>query len=450
MNQFSGLSIEALLDPKGFDCACGKHHASDLKYFKSGAGVIGEIPAVLEQMRCKYPFVVADPNTFEAAGRQVLAVLLKSGIPFKQYIIPRGAPEPDEWAVGAVAMAVDPACDILLCVGSGVLNDVLKVISALSGKPLMAVATAPSMDGYASSSSSMHVNEVKTSLYSHCPTAIIADTDILCKAPMRMIWAGFGDMIAKYVSICEWRMAHLIIDEYYCEEIARLIRRSVKDIMDNADRLASRDPAVIRAITEGLVLSGVAMSFAENSRPASGLEHYFSHMWEMMAPERGVKPDFHGIQVGVGTMTCLKLFDWIRTVKPDWEKGTRHMESFDPEAWKEEMRDIFGSTAPQIIEVEERLRKNDPGKHAKRLRRIVDNWDEILRCIDEELPDTKVLEDLMKDLGMPMTPADIGWDEKGAKDAYTGAREIRDKYLICSILWDLGLAKEARARVRAE
>ena len=113
-----------------------------------------------------------------------------------------------------------PRCDLFLAVGSGVINDVCKVVSFACGKPQMVVATAPSMDGYASSSSSMHVNEVKTTVYNHCPTAIVADTDIVSQAPMRMLWAGLGDMIAKYVSICEWRMANLIIDEYYCEEIA--------------------------------------------------------------------------------------------------------------------------------------------------------------------------------------------------------------------------------------
>lgn len=128
-------------------------------------------------------------------------------------------------------------------------------------------------------------------------------------------------MIAKYVSICEWRMANLIIDEYYCEEIAKLMRRSVQRIVENAGKLSSRDPQVIQAIIEGLVLSGVAMSFAGTSRPASGLEHYFSHMWEMMAGERHTHADLHGIQVGVGTLETLKLYDWIKTLTPDRDKA---------------------------------------------------------------------------------------------------------------------------------
>lgn len=449
MAEFSKLSIEELLDPKGFDCACGKHHACDLRIFKSGAGVIAQVPQVIAALGCKYPYLVCDPNTHKAAGAQVEQLLKAANIPYKLFIIPREKVEPDEWAVGAVTMAMDPRCDLFLAVGSGVINDVCKVVSFACGKPQMVVATAPSMDGYASSSSSMHVNEVKTTVYNHCPTAIVADTDIVSQAPMRMLWAGLGDMIAKYVSICEWRMANLIIDEYYCEEIAKLMRRSVQRIVENAGKLSSRDPQVIQAIIEGLVLSGVAMSFAGTSRPASGLEHYFSHMWEMMAGERHTHADLHGIQVGVGTLETLKLYDWIKTLTPDRDKAMAAMEAFDPEKWTQMVKRIFGSTAPQILAIEEKVRKNDPAKHRQRLDRIVEHWDEILGFIRDELPQTQQMSQLMEKLGMPMTPADLGVSDQDAKDAYTGSREIRDKYLSCSMLWDMGLSEEARAHVHA-
>ena len=227
------------------------------------------------------------------------------------------------------------------------------------------------------------------------------------------------------------------------------MRRSVQRIVENAGKLSSRDPQVIQAIIEGLVLSGVAMSFAGTSRPASGLEHYFSHMWEMMAGERHTHADLHGIQVGVGTLETLKLYDWIKTLTPDRDKAMAAMEAFDPEKWAQMVNRIFGSTAPQILAIEEKVRKNDPAKHRQRLDRIVEHWDEILGFIREELPQTQQMSQLMEKLGMPMTPADLGVSDQDAKDAYTGSREIRDKYLSCSMLWDMGLSEEARAHVHA-
>ena len=94
-------------------CACGKHHACDLRIFKSGAGVIAQVPQVIAALGCKYPYLVCDPNTHKAAGAQVEQLLKAANIPYKLFIIPREKVEPDEWAVGAVTMAMDPRCCLL-------------------------------------------------------------------------------------------------------------------------------------------------------------------------------------------------------------------------------------------------------------------------------------------------------------------------------------------------
>ena len=153
--------------------------------------------------------------------------------------------------------------------------------------------------------------------------------------------------------------------------------------------------------------------------------------------------------MGVGTLETLKLYDWIKTLTPDRDKAMAAMEAFDPEKWAQMVRRIFGSTAPQILAIEEKVHKNDPAKHRQRLDRIVEHWDEILGFIRDELPQTQQMSQLMEKLGMPMTPADLGVSDQDAKDAYTGSREIRDKYLSCSMLWDMGLSEEARAHVHA-
>jgi len=271
---------------------------------------------------------------------------------------------------------------------------------------------------------------------------ILLDSEILAQAPMRMLWAGLGDMVAKYVSVCEWRMAKIVIDEYYCENIAELMRVALKKIVSNADGIAKRDPDAIQAIAEGLVIAGIAMAYAEVSRPASGLEHYFSHMWEMMALERGLPYDLHGIQVGIGTVLCMKLYRKFREITPDRAKAEAHMKAFDPQAWESEVRRVFGKTAGEILGIEAKTHKNDPAKHAKRLDMIIEHWDEILKAVDEEIPDFDTLYNTMKATGMPMTPAEINVPMTDVIDAFVNARDIRDKYLSCSLLWDLGLIPE--------
>lgn len=442
MPEFDKMSLEELVRPQGFDCECGKHHVCELQYLKIGRGAVEHVPDMVAAMGKKRPFVVCDDNTYRVAGERVCAILSAAGILHKCYIIPGARISPAEWEVGSLIMHFDPESDMLLAVGSGVINDICKVAAHAVGIPSAVVGTAPSMDGYASNSSSMEVNHVKVSLYNHGPVGIILDTEILAQAPMRMLWAGLGDMVAKYVAICEWRIANLVIGEYYCESIAQIMRTALDKIVDVADGIVKRDPDAIQSIAEGLVLAGIGMAYAEVSRPASGLEHYFSHMWEMMALERGKPYDLHGIQVGLGTVLTLKLYEKLKTVVPDRSKAEAHMKAFEPQEWEMQVKRIFGKTSDEILNIENKTHKNDPQKHAQRSDRIIENWDKILEIINEELPDYESLYKLMAATGMPMKPSEIDVPMADVIDAFVGARDIRDKYLSCSLLWDLGLTDE--------
>ena len=340
-------------------------------------------------------------------------------------------------------MAFDPSCDGVMAIGSGVINDCCKVLAHAIGCPQMVVGTAPSMDGYASNSSSMIQNRVKVTLYNACPRAIIADTEIMKDAPARMLWAGLGDMLAKYIALCEWRISHMVTGEYYCESVAALMRSSLAKIVAAAPRLMERDPDVIGAVAEGLILSGIAMAFAQVSRPASGLEHYFSHIWEMLALDRGLPSDLHGIQVGVGTYLTFKIYDRLRSMTPDRESAEKAMEAFDPAAWEERVRRIFGKAAQKLIDTEKSVwHKNEPSEHKKRMDILLANWDTVMKIADEELPPTDEIIALMEKQGMPIRPADIDESEQDTYDAFVASRDIRDKYLTSSMLWDIGLLED--------
>jgi len=441
MVDFSNFSTEELLTPGGFDCDCGHHHEAPVKFLKIGPGVVKTLPEALKTLGCKKPYIVCDLNTKEAAWDKVEPVLKEAGIEYSRfYFSRRYSLEPNEEVMGAITFGFDKSCDVVLAIGSGVINDACKIISSIANIPCMVVGTAPSMDGYASNSSSMIRERIKVSLYNAAPAAIICDIDIIKNAPMRMLWAGFGDMLAKYIAICERRIPNLVTGEYYCENIANLMRASLKKIVDNAPGLKTRDEKAVQATVEGLVLSGVAMSYAGISRPASGLEHYFSHLWEMMALDRGTDYELHGIQVGVGTLITLKLYDDIRNIKPSREVAEKFISEFTNEEWEKMIRNIFGQAAETVIKQEYAIfHKNDKARHAARLTKILEGWDDILRFIDEELPATEKIAALMKDLGMPMVPADIDINEEDTVNAFIGSRDIRDKYLSSTMLWDLGL-----------
>ena len=416
------------------NCACGQAHECAIRDIEIGSGLVSETGEILKKNGFGPRLLLAADEQTLAAADGIEASL--SGFTVLRHIWPsiRVATMQDVEKIEGYFDRVDG----VLAVGTGSVHDPCRLACARHNVPLCLFATAPSMDGFASNASSMVVDGVKLTLYNRCPQAIVLDTEVLAQAPMRMLWAGLGDMVAKYISVCEWRIAHIVIEEYYCEHVAQLMRNALKRIMAAADHLAERDPDSVGAVAEGLVLSGFAMSFAKVSRPASGLEHYFSHMWEMMALERGHEADLHGIQVGVGTVLTMNIYEDIKRLQPSREKAEAAMKAFDPAAWEARVRRVFGKTAPQVLAIEEKAHKNDPARHAVRLTRILDNWDEIQKIIREELPDREWLFGKMKQTGMPMTPEELGISHEDVVDAFVCSRDIRDKYLSGSMLWDLG------------
>jgi len=445
------LSLEALLNPEGFECPCGRRHRTDLRYLKIGRGAVEALGELLEALGCKRPQLVCDQNTWDAAGARAAACLDAAGIRYSLYRFEtRRRLMPAEWELGSLAMHLDPDCDCLVGVGGGVINDLCKLMGKAAGVPTAIVATAPSMDGFASNSGAMEVGGVKQTIYTPCPAGVLCDTGIMAAAPKRMLLAGVGDMIAKYVSLCDWRISHLVNGEYYCERVAGMMRRALNRVMENLDGIAARSPEAVGAVAEGLVLAGVAMSFAQVSRPASGLEHCFSHIWEMMALERGRPYDLHGIQVGVGTMLALPVYGWMRTLRCDMDRVEAAIASFDPAAWEANLRRVFGRTAEPLIARERVEGKNLPEGRRHRAQRILGHWDEIRDIMDRELPDVAALRRRMEALGLPMRPADIGISNVDALDAFVCSRDIRDRYLSTSLLWDIGFLEEGTEVLRRE
>ena len=428
------------LDKKA--CACGRAHATTVDEVIVGHGVISQIPRLLEKYGSKKPFILMDCNTYQAAGKRVCQLLADHGIAYGSYVFPQTALEPDEAAVGSAIMHFDHSCDLVIGVGSGVINDIGKILSRISGRKYIIVATAPSMDGYASATSSMSMDGLKTSLNSRCADVIIGDIDILKNAPEHMLKAGLGDMLAKYVSIAEWRIAHLITGEYYCETVADLVRTALKKCVDNAEGLLRRDDAAIEAVFEGLVIGGVAMAYAGVSRPASGVEHYFSHVWDMRALEFGTQVDLHGIQCAVGTLLAARLYEHIRTYKPDEEKAKVFVQAFSYDVWKEELREFLGKGAEAMIALEEKEGKYDPAKHAARYAIIAGHWEDILKILEEELPSAKEIEKILHTIGINGDPQLLGVSKAQQKLSFKATKDIRDKYVLSRLAWDLGILEE--------
>lgn len=435
------MSMELCNAMNGKICSCGKVHSFETKVV-TGKGALKKIPEFLAAFNAQKVYVLSDQNTYRAAGETACKLLQEAGIDYVSHCFREVCPEPDEESVGSAIMHYEADCDLVVGIGSGVINDIGKIVSAVAGKPYVIVATAPSMDGYASATSSMTRDGLKISLPSKSADVIIGDTEILCQAPLKMMKSGLGDMLAKYVSICEWRIAHLITGEYYCEEIARLIRGAVKRCVDNAEGLLHREETAVEAVFEGLVMGGIAMNYAELSRPASGVEHYISHVLDMRAVEFGTPAEPHGIQCAAGTLMAVKAYEKLVTLRPDREKALSHAERFDYEAWSADLRTLLGKGAESMIALETKEGKYNAGRHSVRLERILSHWEEILEIIGQELPSSAELETLLDTVGLPKTLEELGTPETLFPAIFRATGDIRDKYVLSRLAWDLGVTEE--------
>ncbi len=427
------MDINTML--RGVDCGCGKHHACEIEQVYIEKNAIARMKEICEAYR--KILLVADENTFAAAGAQTEAALADKDL--RRVVFPgTELLVPNEAAIGAVTEALADA-ELIVGIGSGVIQDLCKYVSHFEKVPYVIVATAPSMDGYASNGAAMITGGMKVTYPAGLPKAIVADPEILRLAPMEMLRAGIGDMLAKYVSIAEWRIARLLCGEYYCEAVAELVRTALKKCTDNAAGLLRREDAAVEAVFEGLVIGGVAMTYAGLSRPASGVEHYFSHVQDMRGLEFGTPTQLHGIQCARATAAAIRLYEQLSKMKPDGEKALAYVQSYDPEAWNRELKAFLGKGADTMIAQEKREGKYDVQKHARRLPLILENWDAILQILREELPTAEEFEKLMAVLGIP---AELDADAETAGLMFKATKDIRDKYVLSRLAWDLGVLEE--------
>ena len=421
------------------NCPCGRAHTAPIDDVIVGNGVISRLPGIIAKYGAKKPFILADVNTFQAAGQAVCSLLDEAGIRYSRHIFPDTALEPDEKAVGSLLLHYDDSCDLVIGVGSGVINDIGKILSSVTGHRYIIVATAPSMDGYASATSSMARDSLKISLNTRCADVILGDIDILKNAPEHMLKSGLGDMLAKYISIAEWRIAHLITGEYYCEEVAQLIRSALKKCADNAQGLLKREDAAIRAVFEGLVIGGIAMTYAGVSRPASGVEHYFSHVWDMRGLEFGTPVDLHGIQCAQATALSAKLYDAVKAMTPNKEKAEAFVENYRYSSWSKTLLSFLGRSAETMIALEEKEGKYRKESHPARFAIIEENWSKIVQIIREEIPSYETLSQLLRTIGIAEDPA---MDQEALRLTFLATKDIRDKYVLSRLAWDLGICDE--------
>ena len=307
------LPIQEMTDIS-FSCDCGRSHSVKIGTLLIGEGVSRRVPEIAAAYDGRV-LVVADANTYRVLGERVLGDLKDAGREADAFIYPDAHLHPDAYTLGRLFIeASDETRNyrLLIAVGSGTINDVTRIMSGRLGLPYMIVGTAPSMDGYAGTSSPIVCRDNKISFYSHYADAIIADTVVMGQAPNIMIAAGLGDVLGKYVALADWLLDERVMGAYRCELLSQLMMNAVEKCAASAGGVARRDSAAIGSLAEGLVLSGMVMGLAGVTRPASGCEHHITHYCDIDAIRNGRDYTLHGNTVGISTIAMLRLYELAR------------------------------------------------------------------------------------------------------------------------------------------
>lgn len=385
--------------------------------------------------------VVADGNTWQAAAEATIAALEGAGIEMLPPVLfeTAGLRGTDELA-DRLASELSRGDGVPVAVGSGTINDLTKLASHRSGRRYLIVATAASMDGYAAFGASLTAGGAKRTLACPAPLGIVVDTTVLAGAPVELNAAGYADLLAKVVSGADWILADALGIEAIDPIAWELSQPGLRDWVSNPRGVRLGYPAAIGVLAEGLLMTGFAMQAAKSSRPASGAEHQFSHLWDMEHGADQKKRNLHGQQVGIGTLLCASLYESLLDndfMSLDVRRAIRQWPSW--EAVERRIDALFTSeTLRETARREARAKFTAPDALAERLERLRRIWPELLERLRGQLLSATTLRALLREAGAPSEPEQIGLDAAGVRRAFEAARLIRRRYTVLDLAAETG------------
>ena len=408
-----------------FECECGRTHTVPIRDVIYSEDSINRIPELLLRYTSGRTInVIADKRTYEVAGKAVERKLDAGALKTHRYVIPdppQRDPVCDEVTREKIEQALVKPCDLLIAVGSGVVNDLCKWISTETGVPYIAVATAASMNGYASQNIAPTIKGVKRVIKGTVPLSIIAAPSIIENAPFELTSAGLGDVVAKPVSITDWRINQLLFNEYYCPLCAELIREVEPAYMEHPENIRRKDPSTIEALFSALIYSGISMTIAGTSFPASGGEHLISHVLDMVSSLENVPHDYHGRQVGLGVIFASALYERLAQLEsPQFGAG---FEETDASFWKALTPFVEREHARKRLRVEHAVsRLGEPGV-----------WDEIRDIIATETMRPERIKHCLREASAAHRIEDIGCTRERFVDAVRHCHQIRERYTVIDL-----------------
>lgn len=415
--------------------------ARDTRALTVEFGARSKTPAVFaREFGSATPIVIADANTFRAAGGDVVQAFggAESFI-FGPHLYA------DSKCVDELETVLRGTDAIPVAVGSGTINDVVKLASHRLGRRYMVVATAASMDGYTAYGASITHNGSKQTFACPAPRAVVADLEVIAKAPAGMNASGYADMLAKFAAGGDWMVADAAGEEPVDPSAWQAVQGPLRGWLSSPEKVAAGDPLCLRRLVYGLMMSGFVMQAARSSRPASGAEHQFSHLWDMQHHVyRGQAPS-HGFKVGIGTLASLALYDELLRrdrLVPDADAAAARWPSWAQ--FETRIAELFGGGELGTKALDE-MRAKYISREALRdqLVKLDAEWPRLRERLRRHLPRCAEARGWLRAAGAPDEPGQIGISRQRLRESYEQAWYIRRRYTILDFAQRAGLAESA-------
>ena len=416
------MNFEELLRDK--PCDCGMTHRCSIKHVIIESGAVQKVGSLLGGYR--KILLVADTNTYATCGEEVKQQI---GEKLESVLIYRrsGLLIPNEEAIEEMRAKLTKETDLIVGIGSGVIQDLCKCVSFQEKLPYHIIATAPSMDGYASVGAAMIIGGMKVTYSAHVPEAIVADCEVLKDAPMDLIKSGYGDILGKYSCLNDWKLARVVRNEYFCQYVYDLTFDMLVKTKDLGPQLLARDPEAIRILMEALVGVGIAMALVGNSRPASGSEHHLSHFFEITGIVDDTPYFMHGTDVVYSSVYTEKLREEL--LKLDAPQPN----TVPPrEIWEENIRKIYKSVADGVIALQNKMGWYNEDRYPV----YAAKWQEI-KAVLAEAPTSDEMVEYLKSIELDIDDFQKLYGDEKIDHALKFAKDLKDRYSVLWMYYDL-------------
>lgn len=412
--------------------------ATETKDLLIGKNILTEIPSLFSKyFPNKKAIIIADKITFEVAGRQVQKLLHENGIEQNDPFIYQSPKLYAEYSyVAELTDFLNKTDAIPIAVGSGTINDLTKLASFETNREYMCVATAASMDGYTAFGASITADGAKQTFNCPAPAVCIADIKIIRNAPQDMTASGYADLFAKITAGADWIIADRLEVEKIDKQAWNIVQDGLHESLSNPIGTKKGEPIAIEQLISGLMLGGFAMQWSKSSRPASGAEHQFSHLWNMEHHTNNGEQISHGFQVAIGTLAITALYEEVLKYPFDQIDIEKCCEKWPNEVALEiEARELFKDTDfPEIGVQETKAKYINKQELAQQLQILKGNWTSIKEEIQSQIVPFKESQERLQLVGAPYEPEQLSISRKYLKATFHRAQYIRRRFTILDLI----------------